>query len=297
MSYVRIGDYWVQNDATIIGWLETLLGETSSGQVFDQANYQNLPATQAAGGLGISFVTGTTANDVIYGDVNQMATPNGGSDFIFLMAGDDIAYGQGGDDTIYGQDGNDTIFGSSGDDSLFGGAGDDYVVGGPGADYINGGAGNDFLTGGDGFDPNNPDEGDVIFGGLGNDSIYGKQGNDDLSGGAGDDLINGSTGADVLNGGYGDDILNGGLDNDSLTGDIGFDTFLFTGLEFGDDVVYDFAKGFDLIVFADTAAYSGDLRTTATASGTLVWFDDPAFTGTILLEGITNFAASDYMFI
>ena len=71
----------------------------------------------------------------------------------------------------------------------------------------------------------------IITGGAGNDRLGGDDGNDNLSGGDGNDQ---------LIGGSGNDRLGGDGGNDNLTGGLGADSFFFSALDFGLDIITDF---------------------------------------------------------
>ncbi|MES2675673.1 MAG: hypothetical protein V4660_15640 [Pseudomonadota bacterium] len=160
-----------------------------------------------------------------------------------------------------GGDSNDVIIGNSTSNELKGGKGDDFIYGNgenyktdnwkfsdahknaytatvdteytPGhtndKDTIYGGEGNDYIAGESGDDTLYGDEGyDFIFGGMGNDTLEGGADSDHLYGGDGTFAV--VDGVDILNGGDGNDILEGGS---------GSDTYLFTGNNFGRDVIKD----------------------------------------------------------
>ena len=64
-------------------------------------------------------------------------------------------------------------------------------------------------------------------------SADGGDGGDFLTGGAANDVLAGGTGTDVLDGGQGNDLLVGGADADK---------FQFTGTDFGNDIIGDWAR-------------------------------------------------------
>lgn len=104
---------------------------------------------------GDDFVTGSTANDLVYG--------NEGEDFIEGGFGNDSLFAGKGKDFLTGEEGNDSLSGGQDADFMIGGAGNDILFGGRGNDFLISGSGNDTLVGGLGHD---------ILGGLGeNDSI------------------------------------------------------------------------------------------------------------------------------
>lgn len=104
---------------------------------------------------GDDVVTGSTANDLVYG--------NEGEDIIRGGLGNDSLFAGKGKDFLTGEEGNDSLSGGQDADFMIGGAGNDILFGGRGNDFLISGSGNDTLVGGLGHD---------ILGGLGeNDSI------------------------------------------------------------------------------------------------------------------------------
>lgn len=85
--------------------------------------------------LAIGSLTGTSGNDVLWGDESGNTLRGG--------AGGDLLVGNAGNDTLYGDNGQDILLGGLGNDTLNSGSGDDRLIGG---------VGNDHLTGGDGSD-------------------------------------------------------------------------------------------------------------------------------------------------
>ncbi|MES2675670.1 MAG: Ig-like domain-containing protein [Pseudomonadota bacterium] len=139
--------------------------------------------------------------------------------------------GKYGNDNLVIEDSTKKVImnGGTGDDTLTGGTRDDLLDGDEGKDTLYGKDGNDFLFGGN--------DNDELNGDAGYDLLVGNQGNDTLKGGAGSDHLYGGNltfsvvdGIDILDGGEGNDILEGGSGND---------TYLFTGNNFGRDVIKD----------------------------------------------------------
>ena len=93
---------------------------------------------------GDDFVTGSTANDLVYG--------NEGEDIISGGLGNDSLFGGKGKDFLIGEEGNDSLSGGQDGDFLIGGAGNDILLGGRGNDLLVSGSGNDTLVGGLGHD-------------------------------------------------------------------------------------------------------------------------------------------------
>ncbi len=121
-----------------------LIGDNTSESVtLSIANTANFP-------LGVwmlagdDFVTGSTANDLVYG--------NEGEDIISGGLGNDSLLGGKGKDFLIGEEGNDSLSGGQDGDFLIGGAGNDILLGGRGNDLLISGSGNDTLVGGLGHD-------------------------------------------------------------------------------------------------------------------------------------------------
>ncbi len=121
-----------------------LIGDNSSEFVtLSIANTANFP-------LGVwmlagdDVVTGSTANDLVYG--------NEGEDIISGGLGNDSLLGGKGKDLLTGEEGNDSLSGGQDADFMIGGAGNDILFGGRGNDLLISGSGNDTLVGGFGHD-------------------------------------------------------------------------------------------------------------------------------------------------
>lgn len=185
-------------------------------------------------------ISGTLADDVLWGDVNdETIVGDGGNDSMAgaagndLIVGDDLSDTQTGADVLFGNTGSDTIAGGNGKDWVFGGKDpdliygnldDDILYGDRGSDTIDGGGGNDIIIGGD---PSFVEtEADLMLGGAGSDSIFGNWGNDTSFGGDGDDWLFGGKDEDMLFGGIGDDNLFGDRGNDTICGGEGNDVIL-----------------------------------------------------------------------
>jgi Ca2+-binding RTX toxin-like protein len=179
----------------------------------------------------------------LYGDVEQGDLDGdtvGGWDRLIGSAFDDLLVGDAEDVDDVTAGGDDRLWGNGGSDRLFGDALQSIFEGGKGGD-------------------------DVLRGGGGADTLYGDA--PELS-----DFARG--GADALHGGVGDDDLWGdGILGGSAKG--GADSFHFAGA-FGDDVIHDFRRGEDKLVFAgydagdlDLALDSGDRVITVTGGDTV----------------------------
>lgn len=182
---------------------------------------------------------------LLYGDAGRITDAFGGNDVVdaswvtrqginSLFGDGDLAGSSlGGRDVLTGSDFRDQLYGEG--ILMWGGA--------RGAgDVIDGGGGNDFIFG----------DADVVDGDA-------RGGNDNLRGGTGNDRIVGdfqaaTSGAPA----GGSDTIWGGAGNDRLTGDVyewdgledrpGDDSFMFQGA-FGNDVITDFGRGDDRLVF------------------------------------------------
>lgn len=142
---------------------------------------------------------------------------------------------------------HDDITGSSAQNEIHGFAGDDFIVGSGGqtgtteSDVLYGGAGDDDIRGdGEEATVTTSTAGDTIYGELGDDDIYGQAGNDRIFGGAGTDLISG---------GFGNDVITGAADGDRFSYVADEDLEEYGGGDFGADLITDFKKGADHILF------------------------------------------------
>jgi len=93
---------------------------------------------------GDDVVTGSTANDFVYG--------NEGEDFIGGDLGNDSLFGGKGKDFLTGEEGNDSLSGGQDADFIIGDAGNNLLLGGRGNDFIVSLSGNHTLVGGLGHD-------------------------------------------------------------------------------------------------------------------------------------------------
>lgn len=213
-------------------------------------------ATVEGVGPILSYLSGTTANDMLSGSVgNDYVDGFAGNDLLFGGAGNDLLDGAEGRDALSGDDGNDTLQGGVGSDTLLGLSGNDWLEGGADADTLAGGDGADWLDGGTGDDSilggNGRNTliggagGDILRGGIDNDSLVGGSADADesdwLLGDSGDDTLEGGGGGDTLDGGDGNDLLAGGSGDDTLVGGAGVN--ILSG-----------GEGIDTAVFASTLA-------------------------------------------
>lgn len=129
----------------------------------------------------------------------------------------------------------------------------------------------------------------IIETGNGNDTIYGYGGDDNLYGGAGDDKLYGGDGNDYLDGGFrevytiqygyddgaGNDELWGGAGDNWLHGGAGKDTFGFESVSTGNNTIYDYQTGVDVIAFKENIGYKdysvadGDVTLFLSNNGTI----------------------------
>ncbi|MEP4249930.1 calcium-binding protein [Tateyamaria sp.] len=153
-----------------------------------------------------------------------------------------------------------------------------------------------------------------LLGGTGNDTIEGHEdndigrgqdGNDVLRGGLGEDMLYGDAGNDTLAGGDGDDSLFGGIGDDVLNGAAGADTFVFSGSDFGNDTIDNFAISaasaeHDVLVFVANTGEVADFAAFVAASdqvGSDIVYDlgdDGLNTITIRNTFLANMTADDF---
>jgi Ca2+-binding RTX toxin-like protein len=249
---------------------------------------------------GANSLYGDDGNDSL---VAGEGGPYGAADYLSGGAGRDTLNGGGGldggdgDDLMYTSYATSSADGGLGNDTIEGAGGSGYVNfyvdGGGGKDsidvhatnnrlYLSGGAGNDTLRGGAGLEVS-------IDGGGGADLITGYKtypgGPLTITGGGGNDTIEGSGAGDIsLHGSSGQDrlqavgnsgfslLLDGGIDDDILSafggavhllGGAGSDTFVLTGREIDQDMLWvdDFASGVDRLAVSQSrlAVGNGDL--------------------------------------
>jgi hypothetical protein len=91
----------------------------------------------------IDFVAVVGDVRVIGGAGQNIASGDGGAQWIVLGPDDDVIHGGAGNDVVGSEAGDDQVFGDAGNDTVFGGAGNDMLSGGTGSDRLNGGTGFD----------------------------------------------------------------------------------------------------------------------------------------------------------
>ncbi|MEM9330166.1 MAG: PA14 domain-containing protein [Pseudomonadota bacterium] len=112
--------------------------------------------------------------------------------------------------------------------------------------------------------------GDILEGGAGNDTIHGSERGDTITGGTGNDLMHGHGGADQ---------------------------FLINSLEFGQDTIFGWEDGLDLIDFGFTGVAFADLSITSAGGSTVISLvSDPS--QSITLDGVDAglVSADDFLF-
>ncbi|BCW88353.1 hypothetical protein sos41_14920 [Alphaproteobacteria bacterium SO-S41] len=206
-----------------VNWLyggngvDNVIGGPGTDHMFGEAGIDTLSYQLSTAGVTISLLDPSINKGDAAGDTYSGFEDVTGSTF------NDVIYGDGG--TV------NNLWGLAGDDKIYGGGGYDVMIGDKGADYLDGGAGNDLAdyetaeagltaslatpsinTGdaaGDVYvsieDLAGSFYDDVLYGDAQNNSILGLGGNDRIYGGAGDDGLGGSEGADFLDGGDGID--------------------------------------------------------------------------------------------
>ena len=275
---------------TLQGWDTLVSIEHASGTIYDDTIIGDANDNWLWGGSDASGVTG---NDTI--------SAGGGNDLVEVGTGNHILDGGDGDDTLslWGNNTDITAAGVTFSLALQGSAQDSEqgTMTATGFENLSGSRYDDALTG--------DDNANVLAGDEGNDSLSGGKGGDVLYGDGRiivdthDEGTSGpittyadisatypgtfAAGNDTLDGGKGDDALYGGGGGDVMTGGQGSDSFVIEANS-GDDVVTDFSRSNDVVVF-DVAGVDdfGDLTLTAVGNDTLVTWG----TGdSLLLEGV-----------
>ena len=232
--------------------------------------------SSSPGGIVIDLRAGRAANDG-FGDVDTFTFNDG-------------------DFEIQGSRYSDTILGSDGDDRFIGRGGDDVIDGRGGYDLVR------FDRYGVGAVTVNLNEGTATgtwYGTAFSCTLRNIEYVRGSNSSAGDELV-GSNGNDQLEGRGGDDTINGYGGDDHLYGGDGNDTFVFDRGD-GNDHIYDFADGEDILVLMDLGITSKDdvLRNAyAWDQGTGVHIDLTGFGGgRIDLHGLhrDQFDASDFL--
>lgn len=231
---------------TIVG---TSTRDLLNGAAGDDLLWSGAGDDQISGGEGNDTLLAWDGNDIVFaGPGDDLVRPGAGNDEVYAGAGSDTITEYStvlSNDTLGGGDGNDTVFAGGGSDYVYGGpTGNDYLVGDEGADVIFGGVGMVALN-----------ERDSVYAGEGNDTVFAYIGDDLVVGGGGDDLLFGGANNDTIWDQAGRDTIWGGPGNDLLVGDTVAgerDIFEFIAGS-GQDQIFNFQHGVDLIVLSDTA--------------------------------------------
>ncbi len=226
----------------------------------------------------------------------------------YIGAGTFVGIGNSGDNRFTGgglddrfvdvAGGNDTVSGGNGSDSM------DFRSSTTGA-IINlatgvhgGAAAGDLYASIEKFFGSNT-QADTMTGGTGRANFSGFGGDDTLIGGSNIDALQGNAGNDSLNGLGGVDSLDGGAGNDTLRGGTGNDYFVYSAAGFGQDVITDFADGFDgLKVHSSIANNISAFNITGngTTSVMLTQIAVPANTITLNSASAITITAADFVF-
>lgn len=145
----------------------------------------------------------------------------------------DVLYGDGSANLLVGDQGNDFLNAGYGIDTVLGGQGQDILVDPDGGALLEGGSGDDLILALSGTSDAQETRSDDELGG--NDILLGGIGEDDLFGGAGSDILVGDFGTARV---FGTDTLEGGAGDDFLQGAAGADTFVFRPGD-GTDIIAD----------------------------------------------------------
>ena len=132
---------------------------------------------------------------------------------------------------------------------------------------------------------------DILDAGGGDDTVGSAGGDDEVYGGEGKDIVFGGIGNDIVDGGSGDDEVRGDEGDDTLTGGSGSDTFVFRP-GFGNDIITDFNKAEDTLVFYDATGERIDslqLNETRNSDGNAVL--TTADGSNVTLQGVARYSA------
>jgi parallel beta-helix repeat protein len=248
---------------------------------------------------------GVTLYDYVVTAGNDKIVGTSARDGISAGKGNDVVLGLDGDDVLSGNAGHDRLKGGLGNDTLYGNAGNDQFVYEAGFDRIDGGTGIDtivFRSLGAAVVVNLASTGaDVKSAGVAIadlehvDRIIGTNFADRMTGNASSNILDGGKGADQLSGAEGNDTLRGAAGNDTLSGGTGNDTFSF-GSGWGSDLVEDFARGKDRILFNGVKGLDdfSDLAIADGTAGAVVSFGSAEIT----LAGLkaSQLSAADFVF-
>ena len=294
----------------------------ATGGITVDLNIQNVAQNTGQGWdvlISIEQASGTIYNDTIIGNDDSNWLWGGSDGSGSMITGNDTIDGRGGDDLIEVGAGTHLLDGGTGNDtlSLWGNHTDISAAGVTFSLALQGLAQDSeqgMMTASNFENLSGSRYDDALTGDNNANVLAGDEGDDWLSGGRGDDVLYGDgriivdtedagtagpittygdisatypgtfvAGDDTLDGGKGNDLLYGGGGDDLMTGGQGSDAFVIEASS-GDDVVTDFSKSHDLIVF-DVAGVDdfGDLTLTAVGGDTLITWG----TGdSLLLQGV-----------
>lgn len=298
-------DGGIGNDRLYGGYDDDLLyGRSGNDQLYGEQDDDYLNAGSGDdtldGGSGADTMIGGAGNDTYYVDNSQDSISDQGnvSDIDTVIITQTIRYtlptnvenasldSGSGDSGLVGNQLDNVLTGNDSNNSLSGGAGSDTLNGGDGEDFLNGGSGNDTYIVDDrndtvvdslGIDtvkenlrsyalPNGIEK--MVHTGSGNTVGIGNALGNVIVSGSGQDTLSGGTGNDTISGGAGNDTLNGGVGSDYLTGGNGNDRFRFNSPNDGVDIITDFTRGSDKLLFVSSAF--GNLNATRLGNGRFI---------------------------
>ncbi|KZK81756.1 Bifunctional hemolysin/adenylate cyclase precursor [Pseudovibrio sp. W64] len=268
------GDEYISIE-NVIGtdsYSDTLIGNAGDNKLWglggDDALFGGEGNDSLYGGAGADHLDGGNGSDLVdYSESDAGVTINlaedtasGGYATGDILVSIETIGGSHHDDLLIGDSNHNSLYARSGIDRLYGGKGNDTLNAyGLGADYLDGGEGTDtvrYYWSKTAVTVNLADQSQNAGDAAGDEyiSIENIMGTD-----AHGDVLTGDAGDNSIWAYGGDDQLNGGRGNDVLTGGSGSDTFVFSGDDFGNDVITDFVVGggsddvvrLDSDVFAD----------------------------------------------
>ena len=272
-------------------WM-SVRGEAGN-DTFDVSGSIRIDYRNAPGGIHVDLGAGRARNDG-YGDVDTFRSA------VYELRGtrfSDVIIGSDNDERFIGRQGDDTIDGGGGYDRLrldrpgvgsvqvnldSGTATGTWVAAGPWEASGTWNTNTFFYTIRNIERVQSGPGDDSLIGSAGSDRLESGDGNDELLGGAGDDRLYGGEGGDRLEGGRGDDRLFGGDDDDE-------DFFVFEPGH-GEDRIYDFHDGEDIIVLSGLGVSKSQVIEAASpwSEGIGVWIDLRPYGGGTL--SISDFA-------
>ena len=289
----QFGDGINEQDRLFISEILSDLGVNDGAQFFRVLN-----ATELLSGADRFALLRAGVDGAIGADNENFIIGNSGDNIMYGGAGADTIFSVNGDDVVYGGTERDVIYGGAGDDRLFSDGGDDQVYGNAGNDFIDRDNGDDSLFGGQGDDTIEAGAGDVVFGNKGIDLILGDGAGSVLYGNEDNDVIIAGNGEDTVYGGQGDDVIlmgtlsgfvYGNTGNDTIYGgEENTDTIYYLRAGQGQDVIFNFEIGQDIIVLGRDALPEGASQITDIKIETIAGRVNLqlAGTGSIELDGV-----------